>query len=325
MNETCPNCALLGQVNTFDEVQTSECQKSPSILHSLSKGARAAIIDCQLRFNESRWNCSTLYGDDLFGAFIANTTCRERGVLNAYFAAGATSAIGEDCHNQRIAACPCTLNDGGRSEDGDGNVIFTACNSDFSFACDYINTFVLEGLDTTSCRGQVDEHNINVGKQIVNESIESCRCHGVSGTCAVKTCYNRIKTVAEVGEKLFQLYNGAVRVAESDDGDLVNANFPSVPVKKTDILYKDHSPNFCVEDDALGTLGVAHRLCDPNSNMPNACSTICCDYGNYELSKVVEIEECKFVWCCDIVCSTVRNDTVVEHRCNPPPPTPVVG
>ena len=73
VNETCPNCAKLRQTNVFDSVQEAQCQDEPALLSSLSKGARSAIIDCQLHFRESRWNCSTLYGEHLFGAFVANS------------------------------------------------------------------------------------------------------------------------------------------------------------------------------------------------------------------------------------------------------------
>jgi hypothetical protein len=74
-NSSCPNCAKLHENRWFNEEQESQCRAVPRITESLSKGARAAIVDCQRRFNESRWNCSTLFGDHLFGAFIELGTC----------------------------------------------------------------------------------------------------------------------------------------------------------------------------------------------------------------------------------------------------------
>lgn len=154
--------------------------------------------------------------------------------------------------------------------------------------------------------------------QLIDASINTCRCHGVSGTCTVQTCYKRVRTVEEVGEELRTKYGGAIHVRVSN-GTIVNAN-PNFP--NDTIIYKDNSPNFCKENTALGTVGVADRICDPNSNNPNACANTCCDHGHHTVTKTIPIEECKFVWCCDIVCEYVRNETITEYRCNSPPPPP---
>lgn len=132
----------------------------------------------------------------------------------------------------------------------------------------------------------------------------------------MQTCYKRLPAVSEVGEVLFTRYGGAVQV-EEENGVTVNANPSSDPPGTDDIIYKDLSPDFCREDPELGTVGVAHRLCDPNSNSRNACASTCCDRGHYTRTFVQPVEECRFIWCCDIVCEYVRNDTIIEHRCNP--------
>lgn len=75
VNSFCPNCAKLGQMEWFSERQISQCQSEPVIRDSLARGARAAIIDCQRQFNESRWNCPTFYGANLFGSFVATCKC----------------------------------------------------------------------------------------------------------------------------------------------------------------------------------------------------------------------------------------------------------
>lgn len=132
----------------------------------------------------------------------------------------------------------------------------------------------------------------------------------------MQTCYKRVPTVPEVGDALFVSYSGAVHVVESD-GDIVSLNPNSDPPDKDDLIFKDNSPDFCQENRLLGTVGVAYRECDPNSNSRNACSSTCCDRGHYSITKTVPVEECKFIWCCDIVCEYVRNDTITEYRCNP--------
>ena len=72
-NDTCPGCASFRQNNTITNFQERKCQDDPGAFQGLSAGARQAIISCQQQFNSSLWNCSTLYGEHLFGAFVARS------------------------------------------------------------------------------------------------------------------------------------------------------------------------------------------------------------------------------------------------------------
>ena len=160
----------------------------------------------------------------------------------------------------------------------------------------------------------------------MNKTTTTCRCHGISGTCTVQTCYSRVVSVEEVGEIIFQRYGGAIRVEEDDNdqGEIVPENPNSDPPTEDDLIFCDRSPDFCVANNLTGIVGVAHRLCDPNSNNRNACSTICCNYGHYKSTKVTPFRECRFI-CCNpselarIECSYTHNVTKTEYHCNPPP------
>jgi hypothetical protein len=86
-------------------------------------------------------------------------------VLNAYFAAGAISAISEDCHNQRITACPCSIEGLPRITDAEGNIIFENCRADYRYAAMFYDKFVAD-QNPANFEGRVDKHNINIGKQV---------------------------------------------------------------------------------------------------------------------------------------------------------------
>lgn len=46
---------------------------NPGVLLAVSKGARAAVSECQFQFRNRRWNCSTrnfLRGKNLFGKIV---------------------------------------------------------------------------------------------------------------------------------------------------------------------------------------------------------------------------------------------------------------
>ena len=153
----------------------------------------------------------------------------------------------------------------------------------------------------------------------MNKTVIKCRCHGVSGTCTAQTCYSRVISVEEVGEIVFQHYGGAIEVEENSQKIIVPVNSNSDRPSDDDIIFSERSPDFCVANNKTGTVGVAHRKCDPNSNNRNPCSTICCNYGHYKITKVTPEYECRFIFCCRLECSNTRNVTVTEYRCNPPP------
>lgn len=89
-------------------------------------------------------------------------------MLNAYFIAGAISAIADDCHNQRISDCPCITENARREiPDPDGGdttiVIFESCKADYDFSANFIDGFVQVGTDFA---GKIDQHNIDLGKEV---------------------------------------------------------------------------------------------------------------------------------------------------------------
>ena len=67
---TCPSCTQLNQDNLLTEAQRGICQNDDATVKAVSRGARKAIIDCQAQFNNLKWNCSTFYGENLFGSFV---------------------------------------------------------------------------------------------------------------------------------------------------------------------------------------------------------------------------------------------------------------
>lgn len=45
---------------------------------------------------------------------------------------------------------------------------------------------------------------------------EDCKCHGMSGSCSVKTCWMRLPTFRVVGDSLKDRFDGASRVQVSN-------------------------------------------------------------------------------------------------------------
>lgn len=155
-------------------------------------------------------------------------------------------------------------------------------------------------------------------KQAVNNPVESCACHGISGTCSVQTCYLKVPAVSSVGEDLVTKYDGAIRVEQNSENELVRAdNIGANPLTMDDLTFVEESPDLCVADTSNNILGTVDRVCDPSPGSPKSCAVLCCSRGFYTKTTTYQLEECQFVFCCNIECTYTKNVTEIEYKCNP--------
>ena len=66
---TCPTCAQFLN-NTLTESQAEKCYQDSAPIEAIAKGSRDAIVECQVQNKHNKWNCSTFFGQDLFGKFV---------------------------------------------------------------------------------------------------------------------------------------------------------------------------------------------------------------------------------------------------------------
>lgn len=145
-----------------------------------------------------------------------------------------------------------------------------------------------------------------------------CKCHGVSGSCELKTCWRAMPNFRKVGSILKEKFDGATEVVERRVGSrrmLVPRNKNFKHHTESDIVYLESSPDFCENDTKTGSLGTAGRLCNPSSKAIDGCELMCCGRGSYARKiTVIERCHCKFHWCCTVKCKKCRRE-VEEHRC----------
>lgn len=153
--------------------------------------------------------------------------------------------------------------------------------------------------------------------QAISEHMtRDCKCHGLSGTCALKTCWRRMPTFREVGNRLKDKFDGASKVTISNDGrSLVTEDDTIKPPSKEDLLYTENSPNFCKPRKKYGSLGTQGRLCNPESMGIDGCTLMCCgrDYKQTEVT-IQENCKCQFIWCCQVICKTCTSIKTIS-RC----------
>lgn len=64
-------------------------------------------------------------------------------------------------------------------------------------------------------------HTFNL-QHVQSEMREECKCHGMSGSCSVKTCWMRLPNFRVIGDSLKDRFDGASRVQVSNS--LKNSN-----------------------------------------------------------------------------------------------------
>lgn len=133
-----------------------------------------------------------------------------------------------------------------------------------------------------------------------------CKCHGLSGSCTLKTCWQKVPSFREIGEMLKLKFDGAVQVIPGNDGkSLVPSKASIKPPEKDDLIYFDESLDFCQYSNKTGSLGTQGRECNATSYGVDGCELLCCGRG-YRRRRVTERKNCrcKFHWCCEVTCDT---------------------
>lgn len=155
-------------------------------------------------------------------------------------------------------------------------------------------------------------------QSIENNMRIECKCHGVSGSCELRTCWRAMPTFREVGSKIKEKFDGATEVKLVYTNTLprlvpVNPEFKAHT--SSDLVYLVASPDFCEPDPKSGSLGTKGRICNKNSKAIDGCDLLCCGRG-YESRKkrIVERCYCKFHWCCYVSCQECVRE-VEEHYC----------
>ncbi|XP_067622463.1 protein wingless isoform X2 [Eurosta solidaginis] len=236
--------------STLRRKQRRLVRDNPGVLGALVKGANLAISECQHQFRNRRWNCSTrnfLRGKNLFGK-IVDRGCRETGFIYAITSAAVTHSIARACSEGSIESCTCDYSHQSRSPQASqqaGSVAgvrdweWGGCSDNIGFGFKFSRDFVDTGERGRNLREKMNLHNNEAGRVHVQaEMRQECKCHGMSGSCTVKTCWMRLANFRVIGDNLKDRFDGASRVMISNSlihnenavpSNSPNSNAPGVP------------------------------------------------------------------------------------------------
>ncbi|KAK7896730.1 hypothetical protein WMY93_022055 [Mugilogobius chulae] len=291
----------------FSPKQKDLCRKKLFLLPSIQDGARLALSECQSQFKHERWNCSINDQPSLFGHELTSGT-KETAFIYAVMAAGLVHAVTRSCSQGNMTECGCDARLKGTASVAEG-WHWGGCSDHIQYGTWFSRKF----MDTTSKNMSLlpkgytlltmNQHNSEAGRQAIERTMSTdCRCHGVSGSCAVKTCWRTMAPFGRVGMYLKERYERSVHVLDRFKKKWKRRE-RDVTVDKHKLVYMNKSPNYCLEDQHLGVAGTRGRRCNRSSHGPDGCNLLCCGRGyNTHVVRNVERCECKFVWCCYVRC-----------------------
>ncbi|XP_056314973.1 protein Wnt-6 [Danio aesculapii] len=297
------------------------CQSQPEIIQEVAKGARLGIRECQHQFHNHRWNC-TSQGRNL--AKILQQDIQETAFVYAITAAGVMHAVTQACSQGALPQCGCVTRQSSSetysvspaeevliqaSSLHDWHWEWGGCGDDVDFGYEKSRQF----MDTRQRKGKsdirslIDLHNNEAGRVVIQIQMRTeCKCHGLSGSCTLRSCWKKMPLFRQVGDQLMQSFHTAVRVMGGNDGkSLVSIDPDAPPLDANVLIYSAESPDFCKANHRSGTEGTWGRVCNRTETGPGGCDSLCC--GNGFADFTVEEEEnceCRFHWCCEVRCQT---------------------
>ena len=155
---------------------------------------------------------------------------------------------------------------------------------------------------------------------VKNNMKQVCKCQGLSGSCTIKTCYERMPEINDIGSHLMDKYNWATRVIEwiSDNTWILYDKTDRKP-KEEDIVYSSvtNMDSFCQPNEVVGSDGTADRVCQTTSiRKSDSCGNLCCGRGFIDrIVSVISDCNCQFLYhSLEMKCTKCTNN-IVEKIC----------
>ncbi|VDP14929.1 unnamed protein product [Soboliphyme baturini] len=290
-------------VKGMNKRQVKLCRQNLEHMASVKMGAFMSVLECQFQFRQRRWNCSVIQCD--FDVLFSGT--RETAFVHAISAAGVAHTVTKDCSSGKLEKCGCDRSISGFSQQG---FQWAGCSDNIHYGTAFSRQFVdaherrkKRHLD----RILMNLHNNEAGRKSIEKNMRiQCKCHGVSGSCELKTCWQAMPPFREIGYILKEKFDGATEVKLAlfnSRHSLVPSNSQFKPHTVEDLVYLHESPDYCVSNNATGTVGTQGRVCNRTSKGIDGCELLCCGRGyTTRIEKRIERCQCKFHWCCYVKC-----------------------
>ncbi|XP_049865071.1 protein Wnt-10a [Pectinophora gossypiella] len=316
-------CRLVGGLT---REQRAVCHEAPDTAAIAFEGLQLAVRECQHQFRWHRWNCSNLAvkSANPHASSIMKRGIREAAFLYALTAAGVAHAVARACAQGRLLSCGCDPLGYRASHDPRGRARgnkweWSGCSHNLAYGMEFSRRFLDAREQDDDLQSRINVHNNNAGRSILSSHMEvRCKCHGLSGSCQLQTCWRATPDFRVVASTIKRQYRKALTVAQEElnDGMSTLLGRPrgkrrsrARPAPRTSLLFFERSPSFCEPDPRTDSLGTSGRVCRVGRTRSGSCDVLCCDRGHAFIRKSsIKPCNCTFHWCCRVDCQKCRDD-----------------
>lgn len=294
-------------LNGWTSVQKKFCVEHFDFMDLISKAAKTTLSECESQFKSRRWNCSTTNSPNIFNR-LPESGLREASFVYALSSAALTYTITNACSEGKLTGCSC---DESKKRHVTGGYQWSGCSDNIAYGMAIAENFLDPRVKNRLNLLMVNLHNFETGRKIIEKNMnKQCKCHGVSGSCEIKTCWRSMPTFSVIGAKLKEKYDAAVQVdveKRINKQRIVPRNRALKKLSKSDLLYIKNSPDFCRPNPRLASYGTKDRICNKTSRGIDSCELLCCGRPFVTQLEVVTYKcNCTFKWCCSVTCKECK-------------------
>lgn len=246
--------------------------------------------------------------------------------MYALMAVAVAKHTGKACRRGSLTSCSCGVR-GALPPSDSKTHYYWGCSENvvhgLKVSEDFLDAAERDG--GTGLREEVRLQNLQAGRALLVKASEreplKCQCHGLTGSCSIKTCWKVTPPLYTIAQQLRDRYEKACQVEFAPESAFsLTPSLQSTchwPIAEDDLVFSEASPNYCIPHPEVGSLGTQGRICDPSApaSSSNSCQHLCCGRGYVKETKIEEYAcECQFVYCCHLKCQTCREE-VTNYRC----------
>ncbi|XP_073999724.1 wnt oncogene analog 2 isoform X2 [Rhodnius prolixus] len=286
------------------------CRTGPDLMIALGQGVSMALAECHAQFAKHRWDCTHLGKGHSFG-YVLVVGSREAAYTYSIASAGVVYSIMAACSRGEITSCGCGTTNR-RQPRVQASWKWAGCSVDLALGLRIARKFLDNREVEGDARALMNLHNNKAGRNAIKTTlVKDCKCHGVSGSCTMRSCWMSLPRFKKVGDHLMRKYWRAREVRLGEQGSLVTGKSDRKP-RTADLVFIEHSPNYCEPDNTIGSPGTKGRNCNRSATGLGSCDELCCGrgYNTHQQLKSWQCN-CKFNWCCQVECQTCTQNTEV--------------
>uniref|UniRef100_A0A182MG79 Protein Wnt n=1 Tax=Anopheles culicifacies TaxID=139723 RepID=A0A182MG79_9DIPT len=272
--------------------QNHQCRRDIGLPEAIKEARRLAVTHCEEQFRYDRWNCSI---ETRGKRNIFKKVYRETAFVHALTAAAITHAVARACAEGKMTKCQCASE---RKPDP-ARLAFRwgGCSDNLKHGKRVARNFLELQPKNGDPVAEMLRHDSEVGISAITSAMtDRCKCHGVSGSCSMKTCWRRLGDFNTTAALLRTKYHLAIRkipVNNKTSRRSAPRDFRPRETIYDQLYYFETSPTFC-------SVTRGRRCLHPDN-----CATLCCGRG-YTTKVIKTLEKCRCRFtngrCCQVVC-----------------------